>query len=153
MRILLDARPLQSPGAAAEKSRLVFAAAAALSASEGIEWVVLSDRRAHSGLFPILPGKVVIRRALPGLVGWRYWYQRQVPRLARQSGADRVWLTGGVTGGAGTGGLPVCVWMPERVDPDDAGRPGPGSEYRRALKTGLADAAAILCYSDRDRSW
>jgi glycosyltransferase involved in cell wall biosynthesis len=165
MRILLDCRPLQSLGWVAEKSRLVFAAATALSASEGIEWVLLFDRRYRSGHFPVLPGKVVIRRALPGLAGWRYWYDRQIARLAREEGVDKIWLTGGISG---VGSVGSCVWMPERVDQRNAGGLvssgfglgglgwgglGYRSLFRRRLKSGFTHGETIVCYSDRDRAW
>ena len=163
MRILLDCRPLQSPGAGAEKSRLIFAAVNALSAAEGTEWILLFDSRYRPDAFPGLPGEVAIRRALPGLAGWRYWYDRQIPRLAKQKAVDQVWLTGGISGlrtvpAAAGRTVPVCVWMPERVDPQQIAAEhtrGSGLRllYRRGLRSGLKHAAAIICYSNRDREW
>jgi glycosyltransferase involved in cell wall biosynthesis len=151
MRILLDCRPLQLAGPAAEKCRLIFSAAAGLS-REGVEWVIMADHRYRPGLFPELPGRVVIRRSLSGAAGWRLWYSRQVRRLLRQEGVDMVWLTGGI----GVTGLevPICLWMPERADPSEGGGVwGYESLYRRRLKEGLASASAVFCYSDRDRVW
>ena len=150
MRILLDCRPLQSAGPEAEKSRLVFSAAAALS-GEDIEWLLVADRRYRPGLFPVLPGRVVICRAWPGRVGWRFWYDRQIRRLSRL-GVDMLWLTGGIS--AMGIGVPVCLWMPERADPaEGVGFWGYVSLYRRRLKVSLERAAAVICYSDRDRAW
>ena len=149
MRILLDCRPLQSAGPDAEKSRLIFSAAAALS-GEDIEWLLVADRRYRPDLFPALPGRVVIRRALPGRFGWRFWYDRQIRRLSR--GVDMLWLTGGIpVMGAG---VPICLWMPERADPaQGVGSRGYTSLYRHRLNMGLECAAAVICYSDRDRTW
>ncbi|HUB60346.1 MAG TPA: glycosyltransferase [Puia sp.] len=151
MRILLDCRPLQAAGPDAERSRLIFFAAAALSASEGFEWVLVTDHHYRRGLFPALPGRVVIRRVLPGRAGWRWWYDRQLPRVAKQQGVDRVWLTGGI---AGEMGVPVCLWMPERVTPvDGGGGRGAGTLFRNRLRQSLERAAAVVCYSERDRLW
>ena len=150
MRILLDCRPLQSAGPEAEKSRLVFSAAAALS-GENIEWLLVADRRYRSDLFPALPGRVIICRAWPGRIGWRFWYDGQIRRLSRL-GVDMLWLTGGISA-AGIG-VPVCLWMPERADPaEGVGLRGYASLYRRRLKVSLERAAAVICYSDRDRAW
>jgi glycosyltransferase involved in cell wall biosynthesis len=152
MRILLDCRPLQSAGPEADKSRLIFSAAAALSGEgEGVEWLLVADRRYRPDLFPALPGRVVICRALPGRVGWRFWYDRQIRRLSRR-GVDMVWLTGGIS--AMGIGVPICLWMPERANPaEGVGSSGYSSLYRRRLKVSLERAAAVICYSDRDRAW
>jgi glycosyltransferase involved in cell wall biosynthesis len=151
MRILLDCRPLQSAGPEAERSRLIFSAAAALSV-EGVEWLLVADRRYRPGLFPALPGRVVICRVMPGRAGWRFWYDRQIRRLSREQGVDMLWLTGGISV---TGvGVPTCLWMPERADPaDGVGLRGYAAIYRRRLKVSLERAAAVVCYSDRDRAW
>jgi glycosyltransferase involved in cell wall biosynthesis len=151
MRILLDCRPLQLAGPDDERSRLIFSAAAALSALGGVEWIVVADQRWRQGLFPALPGKVVIRRGLAGRIGWRLWYDRMA-RVAKQEGADRAWLTGGIS--AGGMDVPVCLWMPGRADPrEGGGRRGYVSLYRSRLKRSLKEATAIICYSERDRSW
>ena len=120
MRILLDCRPLQKSGwggdgftaPEAERARLIFSAAADLSAMKEAAWVFVATRE-YKGGFP-LPGKLVFRRGLPGRAGYNWWYNRQIPRLARKEGVDLVWLTGGIA--AGDCGVPQCVWMPERMD-------------------------------------
>jgi glycosyltransferase involved in cell wall biosynthesis len=151
MRILLDCRPLQLAGPDDERSRLIFAAAKALSASGGVEWLMVADQRFRQGLFPALPGKVVIRRGLPGRVGWQLWYDR-LARVAKQGGVDRVWLTAGIA--SGDMDVPICLWMPERADPSEGdGRRGYTSLYHSRLKRSLKVATAIVCYSERDRSW
>jgi hypothetical protein len=150
MRILLDCRPLQRAGLEGEKSRLIFSAAAAMSGR--IEWVLMADRRYRPDLLPALPGRVVFRRAPAGGIGWMFRFNRQLRRVLRREQADMLWLTGGI--GAGEMGVPVCLWMPERADPAEWGRPPrSGAPYRRRLKSSLMQAAAIVCYSDRDREW
>jgi hypothetical protein len=151
MRILLDCRPLQLGGPDTERSRHIFSAVAGLTASEGVEWLFLVDHRYQQGLFPVVPGRVLIRRALPGGFGWRYWYGRQIRQLAEKESVDMVWLTGGIA----VGGIaaPVCLWMPERAEPIRGGRWGYASLYRSRLKTSLGLAAAVVCYSERDRVW
>jgi hypothetical protein len=151
MLILLDCRPLQAAGPDADRSRIIFSAAAALSASAGIEWVMVADHRYRPGLFPALPGRVVIRRALPGRAGWRWWYDRQLPRVATQMGVEGAWLTGGITGEMR---VPVCLWMPDRANPLAGGKPrGYAALYKSRLKPGLEHAAEVVCHSQRDRVW
>jgi hypothetical protein len=151
MRILLDCRPLQLAGPDAERSRLIFSAVAELSASWGVEWLLIADHRYRRGLFPSEPGRVIIRRALPGRVGWRNWYGRQMRRVAEKEAVDMVWLTGGIAAGGMV--APVCLWMPERADPIRGGRRGYWSLYRSRLKASLGQVAAVICYSERDRVW
>ena len=149
MLILLDCRPLQAAGPDSERSRLILSAAAALSAAGGIEWLMVMDHRYRQGLFPVLPGKVIVRRALPGRAGWRWWYDRQLPRVARQEGVDAAWLTAGIAGGME---VPVCLWMPERANPAaGGGHRGYAAVYKRRLKGSLERAAEVVCYSGRDR--
>lgn len=151
MRILLDCRPLQLAGPSAEKSRLILSAASALS-GEGIEWVLLADHRYRREAFPGLPGRVITRRALPGKAGWKWWLDRQIPRLAAETGVDLVWLTGGIP--AKGVKVPVVVWLPDRPNP--AENEGEGiiqSLYRRRLEKGFPGAAAVICYSEQDRAW
>lgn len=112
---------------------------------------MIVDHRYRRGLFPGVPGRVIIRRALPGRVGWRNWYGRQVRRVAEKEGVDMVWLTGGI---AAEGiAAPVCLWMPERADPRRAGRRGYALLYRSRLKTSLGIVAVVVCYSEQDRVW
>jgi hypothetical protein len=151
MRILLDCRPLQLSGPDTDRSRLIFSAVAGLSAWEGVEWLFIADHRYRQGLFPVVPGRVIIRRAFPGRVGWRYWYSRQIGQVAEKESVDMVWLTGGIA--AGGIAAPVCLWMPERSAPVRGGRRGDASLYRSRLKVSLGIAAAVVCYSDRDRVW
>ena len=74
MLILLDCRPLQYAGPGSEKNRLIFSAVAALAAEKAVKWLFVADHSYRPGDFPELPpGTVLIRRALPGRPGCRYW--------------------------------------------------------------------------------
>lgn len=157
MRILLDCRPLQKTGLDGERSRLIFSAVTRLAA-DGVDWLLVTDRHPQEGFFPHVPGDVVVRRALPGRVGWMLWYDRQLPRLVRQEGVDMLWLTGGVA--AADCGVPQVCWMPERAEASGAavaGGAGGGGRYpsifRARLPVCLERAAAICCFSQRDRAW
>lgn len=151
MRILLDCRPLQKAGLDGERSRLILSAVALL-AGEGVDWLSVADRQLPKEVFSRLPGRVIVRRALPGRLGWAFWYDRQLPRLVRREGVDMLWLTGGVV--AAGCGVPQVCWMPERADPagGGGGRQYP-SIYRERLPVCLERAAAVCCFSGRDRDW
>lgn len=140
---------MQYAGPETEKSRVIRTVVAAFAA-EGVEWILATDHRYDPGLFPGLPGTVVPRRAFPGKTGWKFWYDRTIPRLARRQGADLLMLTGGVA--AADCGIPQCLWMPERADPADksVARSHPGI-YGSRLKGSLDRADRLLCYSQRDR--
>ena len=120
MLILLDCRPLQYAGPGSERSRLILAAAASLARDKAVDWLYVVDHTFRPGMLDGISGdSVLVRRALPGSFGWRWWYDRQIPRLAGQYHADMVMLTGGIT--AKLSGVPQSLWMPERANPGENG--------------------------------
>jgi glycosyltransferase involved in cell wall biosynthesis len=153
MLILLDGRPLQYAGPGSERSRYILAAAAALARDKGVKWLFVVDHTFRPGMLDGVSGdSVLVRRALPGSFGWRWWYDRQIPRLAKQYRADMVMLTGGIT--AKLSGVPQCLWMPENANPDENGdRRLYPSIYRARLAASLQRAAVIFCFTGRDRNW
>lgn len=151
MLILLDCRPLQYAGPGSEKSRLIFSAAAALAGQKAVKWLLAVDHTYRPEMLPQLPGAgVLTRRAFPGRAGWQLWYDWQIPRMARQQGADLVMLTAGIA--AALPAIPQCLWMPERADPAEASTANRyPSFYRGRLADSLQRASAIFCFSTRDR--
>ncbi|HEY4110434.1 glycosyltransferase [Puia sp.] len=146
MLILLDCRPLQNAGPDSEKSRLIFSILPALTRDPQLQWLLVADR---SRPIPELPGTTLItQRTLPGKLGWRFWYDRQLPRLAKKHKARLVMTTGGV---AARSPLPQCCWMPERSDPKKNRPPVP--LYAGRLGESLHRAGTLFCYFDRDREW
>jgi glycosyltransferase involved in cell wall biosynthesis len=145
MLILLDCRPLLITGPESEKSHLIFSVVSALARDPELQWLLVA---APNDRLPDLPGIRVIRqRVLPGKLGWRLWYDAQLPRLAKKHKAGGVMTTGGVTAKTP---LSQFLWMPER----------PGSKESRAyplyagrLVETLRRAGTLFCYSDRDRDW
>jgi glycosyltransferase involved in cell wall biosynthesis len=153
MLILLDCRPLQYAGPGSERSRFILAAAAALTRDKAVEWLFVVDHTFRPGMLNGISGNsVLVQRAMSGSFGWRWWYDRQIPRLARQYRADMVMLTGGIT--AKLSGVPQCLWMPERANPGENGngRIYP-SIYKARLAAALQRAAVIFCFTGRDRDW
>ncbi len=153
MLILLDCRPLQYAGPGSEKSRLIFSAVAALAREQAVKWLFVVDHSYRPETLPDLAGaSILIRRALPGRAGWKLWYDWQIPRLARQHKADAVMLTAGTA--AVHSPVTQCLWMPERANPaeGDLGKRYP-SIYPVRLEASLQRAAAVFCFSQRDRTW
>jgi len=150
MRILLDCRPLLLAGSDSERSHFIFSIVAALGRDKGIEWVFVTDPSTSSAGLPVLAGSsVIVRRVFPGRIGWRLWYDRTLPRLAKKNNADLLMLTGGISAAAGT--VPQCLWMPEQADPSAGG--DYLSLYPRRLGDSLRRAALVFCFSAADRSW
>jgi glycosyltransferase involved in cell wall biosynthesis len=153
MRILLDCRPLQDAGADSELTRMILSCTAPPDAGAGgepVEWLYLVDHRYRRSGIPGLPDpgpSLLIRRAFPGKPGWRWWYERQIPQLAKQYKVDGVMLTGGKVAIA----LPVpqYIWMTGGVDHRMTG----GVDHRAGrLSVALDRAAAVFCFSEEDRS-
>jgi len=146
MLILLDCRPLQNAGFDSEKSRFVLSIVAALSRDPDLQLLGVADR---SRPLPELPGVLFIRpRILGGRLGWRRWYDWQLPRLAKKHRADLVMTTGGI---AARGPLPQCLWMPERANPKEG--QGYVPTYAGCLTESLRRATTVFCFSIRDRNW
>src|ERR1700760_2893992 len=149
MLILLDGRPLQNAGPVTERSRLVLHVAADLAGRHDLRWLMVMDHTYARGSFPETPGmEIITQRVLPGKLGWRLWYDKLIPRLAKKYGADQVMTTGGV---AADTSLPQCLWMPERTDPRNGAAILP--LYATRLEESLRRAETIFCYSDVDRDW
>src|SRR3954463_4604459 len=112
MLILLDCRPLQTAGGGSEKVRLIYSLVAALSKEPDFQWLLAVDkalpRPEHADIQDIAIS------SYRGRVGWRLWYDRQLPRLAKKQGADLIMTTGGI---AANSKLPQVLWMPERANP------------------------------------
>jgi glycosyltransferase involved in cell wall biosynthesis len=163
MLILMDCRPLQYAVQDGEKRGLIFSIVHVLAREKAVTWLFMVDHTFRPELFPELPAaSVVIHRALPGRVGWKLWYDWQLPRLAKKQGADAVMLTGGIA--AALTSIPQLVWLPERADPAEGqtGRRrgsaarGSGcypSVYPGRLAASLLRAAVVFCFSERDRAW
>jgi glycosyltransferase involved in cell wall biosynthesis len=165
MLILMDCRPLQYAGSGGEKAGLIFSIVHVLAREKAVRWLFMVDHTFRPELFPGLPAaSVVIRRALPGRVGWKLWYDWQLPRLAKKQGAGAVMLTGGIA--AALTSIPQLVWLPERADPaaGQTGRSRSSEWWSRAsgrypsiypgrLAASLRRAAVVFCFSERDRAW
>lgn len=146
MLILLDLRPLFLSGPDTEKSRLVCSVVAALARDPQWQWLLVAG---PADPVPDLPGTRLIRqRALGGRLGWRIWYDVRLPRLAKKHKAGLLITTGGVVAKTR---IPQCLWMPERANPGEGRSYLP--LYPGRLTESLRRAAALFCYSDRDRDW
>jgi hypothetical protein len=188
MRIMLDCRPLQLAGSDSEKYRLIVSAVAVLSGDQAVEWLLLVDHTYRPGLLPGLvsnqPGnqptmpvssasppvpasrdRLLTIRSLPGPLGWKLWYDWQLPRLVKSHKPDLLMLTGGVT--AKPSGARQCIWMPVFANPKEAAAlastgaalsaaasAGPIVPiYAARLGNSVRQAETIFCFSEKDRHW
>jgi glycosyltransferase involved in cell wall biosynthesis len=179
MLILLDCRPLQSAGPDSEKSRLIVSAVAGLSGDKAVEWLFLVDHTYRPGQLPGLPGvlsdrsgvrpdqdglltdlpgsRLLTARGLPGPLGWKLWYDWQLPRLVKRYQPDLVMLTGGVT--AKLAGTRQFVWMPVFANHKETAAGATASAgavvpiYAARLGTSMRHADTIFCFSEKDRTW
>jgi glycosyltransferase involved in cell wall biosynthesis len=153
MLILLDCRPLQQIGFDSEKGRLILSVVTGLARDGTAQWLLLTDHGYRGGLLPGVAGvSVITRRALPGGVGWKLWYDWLIPGIVRKYAPDRVMLTGGVA--VPSMPVPQDLWMPVGLGPSalDSGRRLPPL-YARRLDASLRLAETVFCFSGKDRSW
>lgn len=140
MLILLDCRPLQHTGAGNERSRLILSCVQWLSSCQGVKWLFVAEKGwQEEGTLPVtVPGEWVTLKALPGVAGWKLWYDWQIPRAADKYKVDMVMTTDGRAAGSMT--IPQCCWMPY----------GRGLK-KKGLPKGLDKAGAIFCFSEEDK--
>src|ERR1700754_1570784 len=162
MLILLDCRPLFSEGLDSERTRFIFSAAEALSRDKAVKLLFLTEKSSQTHLIPDLAGSsVLVHRAFPGRMGWRLWYDRLIPGLAKKHKVDWIMLTGGVDAAPammpGTSrtmmsrAIPQCLWMPGKANPAEG--KGYLPLYAGRLRESLLRAAILFCFSAADRSW
>src|SRR5579859_4016958 len=95
MRILVDCRPLQYDSSNGEKAHFIIRCADILSRRHGVEWFWLVDKTYKNGMLSgISPDRLVIRNALPGKAGWKFWNDWQLPKQIKKYGPDLVMTTG-----------------------------------------------------------
>lgn len=156
MLMLLDCRPLQLAGSDSEKNNLIVSTVAGLSGDTGAEWLFLVDHTYREGQLPGLDGLLKTRtgvrllsvRAFPGPLGWKLWYDWQIPRLIRRYDPGLVMLTGGIRAKAAS--VPQWLWMPADADPKKGGFL---PFYASQLDESLRRAETVLCFSEKDRAW
>ncbi len=179
MLILLDCRPLQLAGSDSEKYRLIVSTVAALPGDTEVEWLLLVDHTYRPGMLPGLAdgrpdqdglplglpgGRLLTARGLPGPLGWKLWYDWQLPRLVKRYKPDLVMLTGGVT--ARPMPVPQYLWMPVYANPKETTSTGASAStrvsissrtgvpiYAARLENSLVLAGMIFCFSEKDRAW
>jgi glycosyltransferase involved in cell wall biosynthesis len=110
------------------------------------QWLLAVDKALSRPKLADIPSVAI--SSYPGRMGWRLWYDRQLPRLAKKQGASLIMTTGGI---AASSKLPQLLWMPERANP----KQGQGylPLFASRLTESLRRAAAIFCFSTRDKEW
>lgn len=154
MLILLDCRPLQQEGPDSEKSQFIFSCITFLSGEQGVEWLFLADGGLGVDWLPVIPrSQLLTRRTLPGVGGWKLWYDWQIPAIVKRYQPDLVMTTGGLTAAAGRLRVPQCVWMPERAAGKGAGKKAYSRIYQKKLTGSLLQAQAIFSFSQKDKDF
>src|SRR5258708_33692232 len=162
MLILLDCRPLQQEGPDSEKSRFIISCINIVSGEQGVEWLFLADRAFGADWLPGISGasgkasaagghRVLTKRTLPGMGGWKLWYDWQIPSTVKRYKPDLVMTTGGIA--AGRLRVPQCVWMPERAAGKGPGKKNYARIYKKRLTGSLLQAQTIFSFSEKDKDF
>jgi hypothetical protein len=155
MLILVDARPLQHIGPDDERAHFILSCLRRLVEKGGNEWIFLIDKKLGWSR-DRMKFEVLAQRVLPGRVGWKWWYGRQVPKLMRDHSPDIFVSTSGIAAGNGAGVrdrggrlIPQCLWMPVRIQEGPDAVYGP--IYKRRWMKSADSAQSMLCFSEKDR--
>ncbi|HMH22587.1 MAG TPA: glycosyltransferase [Puia sp.] len=134
-----------------ERIHIIISCVNLLTEKQGIEWLLLVDGAGREGLLPGIPAhELLIRAALPGNMGWRVWYDWQIPRIVRKYRPDLLMTTGGLV--APDVGVPQCVWMPGKADPAAwVQKKSYRKIYRKRLVGNLREAGTIFSFSEEDK--
>ena len=134
-----------------EKSRFIISCANILSEEQGVEWLFLVD-----GAYPVdwLSGsrghRLLTKRTLPGKVGWKIWYEWQIPLTVKKYRPDLVMTTGGVTAAARMQ-VPQCVWMTAGTDKRPE-KKNVTAVYSKRLAATLQSAQVVFSFSEKQKA-
>jgi hypothetical protein len=152
MLILLDCRPLQYASDYGEKNFFILSCTTILSRLQDVKWWFLVDGSYEEGQLPGLPAdRIVQRKALPGLTGWKMWYEWHIPAMVKKLEPDLVITTGSRTATRLT--IPQCLWLLEGIEPASSGKKKTGRIDQKGLAKSLADAAVVFTFSEKDKNF
>lgn len=112
MRLLIDFRPLSGPYLDSKTEGYFTAILDRLAAANsGLKCVYLCDRIPSGNALagPALEN-MIIRKSLPGIVGWKLWFDKVIPGIAEKIKADLVLHAGCIS--SLRMGRPQAVWIP-----------------------------------------
>jgi len=150
MFMLLDGRPLQYAAPDNERTLLILRIVGSLAREHGVKCLLLVDQTWRPGSLPgIAEEEVLIKRAFPGGIGWRLWYDWQIPRTVRKQRPSMVMLTGGIA--AGPLPVPQTIWLPVCANPKEIKKPV--TLYAPRLAETIRRGDSFFCFSEKDREW
>ena len=99
MKIVIDCGPFFKNYYAPEDRQYIINALARLQREKSlVEFLFLADRVTAGKIQPlILPPNLIVKKTLPGIVGWKIWYRWGLPAMLQKTKADLLFSTGGIT--------------------------------------------------------
>ena len=151
MRILIDLRPLHYNFFSEETNWFITTSLDFfLKENPENEYFFLTGRPVSEKTLPILhTKKMIIKKSLPGRLGWMIWYDWQVPGLIKKMKADILITTGGITSSCN---IPQCTWMPELAGKiKDSKTRSYFSFYKKRIHKTLQQAQTIFIFSAENK--
>ncbi len=151
MRIIIDFNPLLYDCIAPQASRFMMDCLTHIAKENPEnEWFFLTDRSYPEKSWENFNKKILVeKKILPGRLGWKIWYDRQIPGLIKKHRAGLFISTGGV---ASSYAVPQCIWIPGRTRGMNWIKKGSYLFfYEKRLKNTLQRARTIFLFSEDNK--
>jgi len=144
MKIVIDCRALYKNIFTEHYSCYIIDALFYLQkAKPQVEFFFLTDKIPTD----ILHQNLIIKKSLPGLAGWKIWYQRQVPAILKNVKAD-ILITTGIA--SSFIDIPQCIWIPG-IEKDNYFKKKYFEWIQKKLQETLKNAKIIFVNSEKNK--
>jgi glycosyltransferase involved in cell wall biosynthesis len=146
MRILIDLRPLLYNCVSEEAKRFIITGLSVVTAENPKnDWFFLVNKSyTDENLFNISKEKLIVKKSIPGKLGWKIWYKWQIPGIIKKHKADLLITTGGV---GSVAAILQCIWMPGIIEKNKSYF----SFYKKKLQSTLRKAWTVFVFSEKDK--
>lgn len=111
MRVMIDCRPLFRRILNDETTAFIF------ESLKRLEWInpdwqriyFTDSSNSHPAAGWMEPKHLHVLKTFGGTLGWKYWYQHQLPAVVKKEQANLLFTTGGI---AAKTSIPQCTWVP-----------------------------------------
>jgi len=93
---------------------------------------------------------ILEKKSLPGRLGWKIWYDWQVPAIVKKYKPNVLITTGGIASSCSA--MPQCVWMPDKLNKNDAVKNKKYFRfYQKRLQKTLHEAKIFFTVSEKNK--
>jgi 23S rRNA pseudoU1915 N3-methylase RlmH len=152
MKIVIDYRPLFKNNFSVAYRQYITGAISNLQKEKPqVEFLFVVDKIPTEKLDPgVHPQQLVVKKSLPGITGWKIWYQWQIPAILQKTRSDLLITPGGIA--SRVTDIPQCVWWPG-IQRGNYLKKKYFKWTRKKLPETLANAKIIFTNSEKNKEY